>query len=74
MLDDPYGKNTFKYGPTKGEINVKYKCIDMMGGYIVTAYKLQGCTIDKLLVDLNQRPRKLKAMDLRSVYVIISRG
>ena len=62
---------SFLFGPPQIDAFLKKFNFDL--AYAVTAYKLQGATIKYLLIDLNQRPPGLKAMDLRSLYVILSR-
>jgi hypothetical protein len=74
-LPDRFGKNNIKFGMNEsGKASlIKYKKFNFDLAYAVTAYKLQGATIKYLLIDLNQRPSGLKPMDLRSLYVILSR-
>lgn len=70
---DRYGKNKVKFGTEASTSTIKYDKFNYDLGYAVTAYKLQGATLDNVLIDLNQRPQGLKAMDLRALYVILSR-
>jgi hypothetical protein len=68
-----YNKNVIKFGPKDKMAIIKYNKFPFDLLYACTTYKLQGATVTKLIVDLNQRPQGLKAMDLRSLYVILSR-
>ena len=70
---DRYCKNKLKFGTEASTSTIKYDKFNYDLGYAVTAYKLQGATLDNVLIDLNQRPQGLKAMDLRALYVILSR-
>jgi hypothetical protein len=73
MTKDIYNKNVIKFGPKDKMAIIKYNKFPFDLLYACTTYKLQGATVTKLIVDLNQRPQGLKAMDLRSLYVILSR-
>jgi hypothetical protein len=73
MTKDMYNKNVIKFGPKDKMAIIKYNKFPFDLLYACTTYKLQGATVTKLIVDLNQRPQGLKAMDLRSLYVILSR-
>jgi hypothetical protein len=42
-------------------------------GLVTTLYKLQGATVAALVVEINDRPGELKALDLRSLFVALSR-
>jgi hypothetical protein len=72
-----YNDKQVYYGPSTEAKNkkcyIKYKSFDYDIGYAVTAHKLQGETIDNIVIELNQRPVGLKHLDLSSLYVMISR-
>jgi hypothetical protein len=73
FIKDPFSKNKVNMGAGDKLSAVYFKRFEYDLGYAVTTYKLQGCTLDKLIVDLNQRPQGLKGLSLRALYVIISR-
>jgi hypothetical protein len=70
---DRFKKNAINLATKASPSFLRWRRFNYDLGFVVTAYKLQGATIEYLLVDLNQRPLGLKAMDLRALYVILSR-
>jgi hypothetical protein len=73
FTSDPWNKNKVVYGAGDSTSVVKFDKFMFDLGYCLTTYKLQGATLQYLLIDLNQRPVGLNSMDLRSLYVILSR-
>lgn len=54
-------------------ITVAYKQFTFEIGLVCTFYKVQGATCGSIIVDLNHRPKGLKSMDLRALFVALSR-
>ena len=73
LKSDRFGKNNINAGTNEQIANIKFQKFEFDLAYAVTTYKLQGATLDYLIVDLNQRTIGLKAMDLRALYVMLSR-
>jgi hypothetical protein len=46
---------------------------DVELGFSVTFHKIQGQTIDKLVIDLNKRPKELGHLSINAVFVALSR-
>jgi hypothetical protein len=59
--------------PGSSTINISYNQFKFEMGLVTTLYKLQGATVAALVVELNGRPGGLKALDLRSLFVALSR-
>lgn len=66
-------RTTFKFGMGAAVMDIGFRTMAHELAYGLNSYRLQGNTLPKLIVDLNQRPRGIKAMQLPDLYVIISR-
>ena len=63
-------KNRIKYAK-KQYVNYKSHMIDL--AFAITYHKVQGQTLDKIILDLNKRPSSLKQLDFHAFYVGMTR-
>jgi hypothetical protein len=59
--------------PGSSNITIRFNQFKFEIALVVTFYKLQGATLPALIVELNNRPGGIKSMDLRSLFVALSR-
>ena len=55
------------------EQNVSYKSHMVELAFAITYHKLQGQTLQKVILDINMRPNSLKRLDFYSFYVGMTR-
>jgi DNA polymerase III delta prime subunit len=71
LISQSHQKNKIEFGNNGTEI--RYKTYMHELGFALTFHKIQGQTVDRIILDLNNRPKQLGKLNFFGFYVGISR-